>query len=215
MPADDLHPAEQVFAASPVIPVVTVDRPENAVPLARALVAGGLAAIEVTLRTPGAVECIRAIAAEVPEAQVGAGTVRGAAQLEEAVAAGAAFLVTPATTAVLLDRLEECPVPVLPGVATPTEVALVLERGIETMKLFPAEAIGGIALLRALAGPFPEARFCPTGGIGPERAPAYLALENVVAVGGSWVAEHDPLAPDWATVTAVAHAAAQLRQPKP
>src|SRR5262249_32252670 len=144
--------ADRIFAGSPGIPIVTVDRLEQAVPLARALAAGGLNTIEGMLRTPIALECLRAIAAEGPAIRVGAGTVRDGDQLEAAVAAGAEFVATPATTATLLDSLEQSPVPVLPGVATPTEVARLLDRGIETMKLFPAEAVGGRALLHALGG---------------------------------------------------------------
>jgi 2-dehydro-3-deoxyphosphogluconate aldolase / (4S)-4-hydroxy-2-oxoglutarate aldolase len=180
------------------------------VPLARAVLAGGLSTLEVTLRTPVALEAIAAIAAELPELVVGAGTIRDGGQIEAARAAGARFLVTPAATATLLDELDGCGLPALPGVATPSEVARVLDGGFREMKLFPAEPAGGTALLRALAGPFPEARFCPTGGIGPERGADYLALPNVFAVGGSWVTERDPADPDWGAVAAAARAAAEL-----
>jgi 2-dehydro-3-deoxyphosphogluconate aldolase/(4S)-4-hydroxy-2-oxoglutarate aldolase len=201
---------EEILAGDPVVPVVTIERLEDAVPLARAIVAGGLGTIEVTLRTPVALDCIRAIAAAAPELRVGAGTVLDAGGAEAAVDAGAAFLVTPATTAELLDAFAASPVPALPGVATPSEVAAVLARGMRTMKLFPAGAVGGTALLRALAGPFPEARFVPTGGIDAGSAADYLALANVLAVGGSWVAARDPLRPDWDAVAAAARAAAAL-----
>jgi 2-dehydro-3-deoxyphosphogluconate aldolase/(4S)-4-hydroxy-2-oxoglutarate aldolase len=196
----------------PVIPVVTLERVEEAVPLAAALLAGGLTSIEVTLRTPAALPGIEAIVAELPEVAVGAGTVRTPAQVEQAAAAGASFLVSPASTARLLDAMEESELPFLPGVAGPSEVANVLERGVGDMKLFPAEVLGGPSLLRALGGPFPEARFCPTGGIDAARAPVYLALENVAAIGGSWVADRDPAAPDWSKVGAAAGAASGLRR---
>lgn len=194
----------------PVIPVVTLERAEEAVPLAAALLAGGLTTVEVTLRTPAALAGIAAIAAEVPEISVGAGTVLDAAQAEQAAVAGASFLVSPASTPPLLDAMAAVGLPFLPGVASPSEVASLLERGIGDMKLFPAAALGGPVLLRALAGPFPEARFCPTGGIWPEDARQYLNLENVAAIGGSWVADRDPAAPDWTAVSAAAHAASAL-----
>ncbi|MBS1881947.1 MAG: bifunctional 4-hydroxy-2-oxoglutarate aldolase/2-dehydro-3-deoxy-phosphogluconate aldolase [Actinobacteria bacterium] len=198
------------FRPGPVIPVVTIARREEAVPLARAIAAGGLATIEVTLRSEVALTAIGEIAAAVPEIAVGAGTVRRPEQVDAAIAAGAAFLVTPATTPALLDALAASPVPVLPGVATASEVAGVLDRGIERMKLFPAAALGGTPLIGALAGPFPEARFCPTGGIDAGSAAGYLALANVLAVGGSWVADRDPERPDWSRVSIAARAAAAL-----
>jgi len=194
----------------PVIPVVTIVRGAEAVPLARALAAGGLSTIEVTLRSAVALESIRAIATEVPEIAVGAGTIRRPDQIEAAIGAGASFLVTPATTPALLDLIVDSTVPVLPGVATPSEVASVLERGIERMKLFPAGPLGGRGLIRALAGPFPEARFCPTGGIDAGTVADYLALPNVFAVGGSWVADRDIDAPDWSAITTASRAAAAL-----
>jgi 2-dehydro-3-deoxyphosphogluconate aldolase/(4S)-4-hydroxy-2-oxoglutarate aldolase len=179
----------QLLGGEQVLPIATIERLEEAVPIARALVAGGHSALEVTLRTPPALEAIVAISAEVPELVVGAGTVRHPDQVEAAREAGARFLASPAITAMLLDEFEDCGLPVLCGVATPTGVARVLDRGFLEMKLFPAEAIGGAALLQALGGPFPEASFCPTGGIGPARAADYLALPNVFAVGGSWVTD--------------------------
>jgi 2-dehydro-3-deoxyphosphogluconate aldolase / (4S)-4-hydroxy-2-oxoglutarate aldolase len=176
---------EDVVALAPVIPVVVVDNVEHAVPLAEALVRGGLPAIEVTLRTDAALGAIERIAAEVPDARVGAGTVLTPAQGRAALAAGAQFLVAPGTTAALLDGLAEAPL--LPGATTASEVMMLLERGIEHAKFFPAETSGGIAALRALAGPFPQMRFCPTGGIDAQNAREYLALPNVACVGGTWM----------------------------
>ncbi|MEU6287564.1 bifunctional 4-hydroxy-2-oxoglutarate aldolase/2-dehydro-3-deoxy-phosphogluconate aldolase [Streptomyces sp. CA-100214] len=204
-------PATSVLDLAPVVPVVVVDDLADAVPLARALVAGGLPAIEVTLRTPVAVDAIRAIAGEVPGAVVGAGTVITPDQVGEVVAAGARFLVSPGWTDVLLDAMRASGVPYLPGVSTTSEVVALLERGVREMKFFPAEAAGGTAYLKALAAPLPQARFCPTGGIGPGSAPEYLALPNVGCVGGSWMLPKDAVADrDWGRVEALARAAAAL-----
>ncbi|MFF0510306.1 bifunctional 4-hydroxy-2-oxoglutarate aldolase/2-dehydro-3-deoxy-phosphogluconate aldolase [Streptomyces sp. NPDC004250] len=204
-------PAASVLDLAPVVPVVVVDDLADAVPLARALVAGGLPAIEVTLRTPVAVDAIRAIAGEVPGAVVGAGTVITPDQVAEVVAAGARFLVSPGWTDVLLDAMRTSGVPFLPGVSTTSEVVALLERGVREMKFFPAEAAGGTAYLKALAAPLPQARFCPTGGIGPGSAPEYLALPNVGCVGGSWMLPKDAVADrDWDRVEALARAAAAL-----
>ncbi|MFF8677901.1 bifunctional 4-hydroxy-2-oxoglutarate aldolase/2-dehydro-3-deoxy-phosphogluconate aldolase [Streptomyces sp. NPDC015237] len=204
-------PAASVLDLAPVVPVVVVDDLADAVPLARALVAGGLPAIEVTLRTPVAVDAIRAIAGEVPGAVVGAGTVITPDQVGEVVAAGARFLVSPGWTDVLLDAMRASGVPYLPGVSTTSEVVALLERGVREMKFFPAEAAGGTAYLKALAAPLPQARFCPTGGIGPGSAPEYLALPNVGCVGGSWMLPKDAVADrDWDRVEALARAAAAL-----
>ncbi|MGW3861241.1 bifunctional 4-hydroxy-2-oxoglutarate aldolase/2-dehydro-3-deoxy-phosphogluconate aldolase [Streptomyces sp. NPDC005047] len=204
-------PAASVLDLAPVVPVVVVDDLADAVPLARALVAGGLPAIEVTLRTPVAVDAIRAIAGEVPGAVVGAGTVITPDQVGEVVAAGARFLVSPGWTDVLLDAMRASGVPYLPGVSTTSEVVALLERGVREMKFFPAEAAGGTAYLKALAAPLPQARFCPTGGIGPGSAPEYLALPNVGCVGGSWMLPKDAVADrDWGRVEALARAAAAL-----
>lgn len=201
-----------VLDLAPVVPVVVVDDPSDAVPLARALVAGGLPAIEVTLRTPAALEAIRAIADAVPDALVGAGTVITPEQVTEAVTAGARFLVSPGWTDVLLDAMRASGVPCLPGVSTTSEVVALLERGVREMKFFPAEAAGGTAYLKSLGGPLPQARFCPTGGIGPTTAPDYLALPNVGCVGGSWMLPADAVAArDWARVEELARAAAGLR----
>ncbi|MFC8710065.1 bifunctional 4-hydroxy-2-oxoglutarate aldolase/2-dehydro-3-deoxy-phosphogluconate aldolase [Streptomyces sp. NPDC057197] len=200
-----------VLDLAPVLPVVVLEDPAAAVPLARALVAGGLPAIEVTLRTPAAPEAIAAIAAEVPGAVVGAGTVVTPAQVEQCVVAGARFLVSPGWTDTLLSAMAASGLPYLPGVSTTSEVVALLERGVREMKFFPAEAAGGTAYLRSLAGPLPQARFCPTGGIGPGTAPDYLALPNVGCVGGSWMVPADAVAAgDWARVERLAREAAGL-----
>ncbi|MEU6405953.1 bifunctional 4-hydroxy-2-oxoglutarate aldolase/2-dehydro-3-deoxy-phosphogluconate aldolase [Streptomyces sp. NPDC046985] len=204
-------PADSVLALAPVLPVVVLEDAADAVPLARALVAGGLPAIEITLRTAAAPEAIRAVAHQVPEAVVGAGTVTGPGQADAAVAAGARFLVSPGWTETLLAAMTASGVPFLPGVSTASEVVALLERGIREMKFFPAEAAGGAAYLRSLAGPLPQARFCPTGGIGQDTAPEYLALPNVGCVGGSWMVPAEALAArDWARVERLARAAAGL-----
>ncbi|MFF8376305.1 bifunctional 4-hydroxy-2-oxoglutarate aldolase/2-dehydro-3-deoxy-phosphogluconate aldolase [Streptomyces sp. NPDC015661] len=207
----DLAPGDR---AVPVVPVVVIEDAADAVPLARALVAGGLPLIEVTLRTPAALDAVRAIADGVPEAVVGAGTVVSAAGVAEAVAAGARFLVSPGWTEGLLGAMRDAGVPFLPGVSTASEVVALLERGVEDMKFFPAEAAGGVPYLKSLAGPLPRARFCPTGGISPASAPAYLALPNVGCVGGTWMLPPDALAArDWARVESLARGAAELSSP--
>lgn len=196
----------------PVMPVVVVDDAATAVPLARALVDGGLPAIELTLRTPAALEALRLIAAEVPEIALGAGTVTTPAQAEAAVAAGAGFLVSPGLTPDLLTAMLGTGVPFLPGTASVSEVMAVLDAGLTEMKFFPAEAAGGAPYLRSVAGPLPQARFCPTGGITPATAPAYLALPNVGCVGGSWLTPADAVAAgDWARIRDLAAEAAALR----
>ena len=176
-----------LMALAPVVPVVVIDDPDAAVPLAKALVAGGLLAIEVTLRTPTALEAIRRIAAEVPEAVIGAGTIVTPAQAAEAAAAGARFLVSPGCTDSLRSAMTDTGLPFLPGVATASEAMALLEHGITAMKFFPAESAGGASYLKSLNGPLPQIRFCPTGGIAPQTAPTYLALPNVPCVGGSWL----------------------------
>lgn len=205
-------PTPSVLDLAPVIPVVVIDDAAHAVPMARALVAGGLPAIEVTLRTPAARDAIRAIAEEVPGAVVGAGTVLTAEQAETSVAAGARFLVSPGWTDRLLDAMRASGVPFLPGVSTTSEVVALLERGVSDMKFFPAEAAGGTAYLRSLASPLPQARFCPTGGIDASLAPGYLALPNVRCVGGTWMLPPDAVAArDWGRVEHLAREAAALR----
>ncbi|MFF3410700.1 bifunctional 4-hydroxy-2-oxoglutarate aldolase/2-dehydro-3-deoxy-phosphogluconate aldolase [Streptomyces sp. NPDC002742] len=206
-------PHASVLDLAPVVPVVVVEDAADAVPLARALVAGGLPVIEVTLRTPAALGAIRAIADAVPDAVVGAGTVLTPEHVAESVAAGARFLVSPGWTDVLLDAMKASGVPFLPGVSTTSEVVALLERGVREMKFFPAQAAGGTAYLKSLAGPLPEARFCPTGGIGPDCAPDYLALSNVGCVGGSWMLPADAIAArDWRRVEALAREASALRR---
>ncbi|MEW1720611.1 bifunctional 4-hydroxy-2-oxoglutarate aldolase/2-dehydro-3-deoxy-phosphogluconate aldolase [Streptomyces sp. NPDC093109] len=202
-----------VLDLAPVVPVVVLDDAADAVPLARALVAGGLPAIEVTLRTAAALEAIRAIAAEVPDAVVGAGTVVTPGAVADSVAAGARFLVSPGWTEALLTAMRDSGVPFLPGVSTVSEVVALLEHGVTEMKFFPAEAAGGPAYLKSVSGPLPQARFCPTGGITAEKAPAYLALPNVGCVGGTWMLPPDALAAkDWARVEALAREASALRR---
>ncbi|GGQ09364.1 bifunctional 4-hydroxy-2-oxoglutarate aldolase/2-dehydro-3-deoxy-phosphogluconate aldolase [Streptosporangium pseudovulgare] len=197
---------------APVIPVVVIDDPETAVPLARALAAGGLPVIEVTLRTACALDAVARIAAEVPEAVVGAGTVRTPADVTASVAAGARFLVSPGSTPRLLDAMEEGGIPFLPGAATSSEVMALAERGLTEMKFFPAEAAGGVPYLKSLGGPLPEVRFCPTGGIRLQTAPEYLALANVGCVGGTWLTPADALAAgDYARIEKLAAEAAALR----
>ncbi|MFJ2817465.1 bifunctional 4-hydroxy-2-oxoglutarate aldolase/2-dehydro-3-deoxy-phosphogluconate aldolase [Streptomyces sp. NPDC087294] len=204
-------PVPSVLDLAPVVPVVVIEDVADAVPLARALVAGGLPAIEVTLRTPAALDSIRAIAGAVPGAVVGAGTVLTPVQVSEAVAAGARFLVSPGWTETLLEAMRASGVPFLPGVSTTSEVVALLERGVREMKFFPAQAAGGTAYLRSLAGPLPQARFCPTGGIGAANAPEYLALPNVGCVGGTWMLPADAVAAgDWTRVEALAREAAGL-----
>lgn len=204
--------ARSVLDLAPVVPVVVLEDAADAVPLARALVAGGLPAIEVTLRTAAALDAIAAIAAEVPEAVVGAGTVISVANVAETVAAGARFLVSPGWTDTLLAAMRASGVPFLPGVSSASEVVGLLERGVTDMKFFPAEAAGGTAYLKALASPLPQARFCPTGGISAASAPHYLALPNVGCVGGSWMLPGEAIArKDWARVERLAAEAAALR----
>ncbi|MFH8515696.1 bifunctional 4-hydroxy-2-oxoglutarate aldolase/2-dehydro-3-deoxy-phosphogluconate aldolase [Streptomyces gelaticus] len=201
-----------VLDLAPVVPVVVLEDASDAVPLARALVAGGLPAIEVTLRTAAAPAAIGAIAAEVPEAVVGAGTVVSVRNVADTVAAGARFLVSPGWTDRLLDAMKTSGVPFLPGVSTTSEVVALLERGVTEMKFFPAEAAGGTAYLKALSAPLPQARFCPTGGISLASAPSYLALPNVGCVGGSWMVPADAVAAkDWARVERLASEASALR----
>ncbi|WGY02465.1 bifunctional 4-hydroxy-2-oxoglutarate aldolase/2-dehydro-3-deoxy-phosphogluconate aldolase [Nocardioides sp. QY071] len=195
----------------PVLPVVVIDDLATAVPIARALVDGGLPAIELTLRTPLALEAIRLIAAEVPEIALGAGTIATPGQASAAVAAGAGFLVSPGCTPSLLAAMQDTGVPFLPGTATVSEVMAVLDAGVSEMKFFPAEAAGGAAYLRAVGGPLPQARFCPTGGITPASAPGYLALPNVGCVGGSWLTPADAVAAgDWERISKLAAEAAAL-----
>jgi 2-dehydro-3-deoxyphosphogluconate aldolase/(4S)-4-hydroxy-2-oxoglutarate aldolase len=197
---------------SPVVPVVVVEDAGAAVPLARALVAGGVRVIEITLRSEAAVPAIQRVAAEVPEIVVGAGTVTSAAQVVAVQRAGARFVVTPGSPSGLVDAVLDSGLPLLAGASTVTEMMRLADRGLTAMKLFPAEASGGRPYLSAVAGPCPQLRFCPTGGITPQTAADWLALPNVGCVGGSWLAPRDLVrAGDWAAVTRLAAAASALR----
>jgi len=196
---------------APVIPVVVLDDPATAVPVARALVAGGLPVIELTLRTPAALACIERIATEVPEITVGAGTVTRPEHARQAADVGATFLVSPGTTPALYDAMSATGLAVLPGCATVTEVLALLELGQTELKLFPAEASGGARFLSSVHGPLPQVRFCPTGGITAATAPSYLALPNVACVGGSWLTPGDAVARgEWGRIERLARAAAAL-----
>jgi 2-dehydro-3-deoxyphosphogluconate aldolase/(4S)-4-hydroxy-2-oxoglutarate aldolase len=193
---------------APIIPVITIERLEDAVPVARALVAGGLRVLEITLRTPVAASAAAAIAADVLEGVVGIGTVLTPKDLVEARQTGAQFALSPGCTAELLDAAAQSDLPFIPGIATASELMLALSRGFDTVKFFPAVPAGGIAALKALAGPFPQARFCPTGGISEENAADWLALPNVPVVGGSWLTPPDDLrAGNWDAITARARRA--------
>ena len=197
----------------PVIPVIVLERVADAVPLARALVAGGVRVLEVTLRTPVALECMRAIVREVPEAIVGAGTLRTPADVDAAVAAGCRFGVSPGYTAAIGEACRQRGLPLLPGVATAGEVMAASGDGHRFLKFFPATAAGGVPMLKALAGPFPDIVFCPTGGITAETAPQFLALPNVKVCGGSWLMPADALrAGDWARITRLAAEASALKR---
>ena len=196
---------------APVLPVVVVDDPEKAVPLARALVSGGLPGVEITLRTSGAMAAIERVAAEVPEAVVGAGTVTTPEKADAAARAGANFLVSPGCSPRLSAAMADTGLPFLPGVSTVSEAMALLEQGVHEMKFFPAEPAGGAAFLKALSSPLPQARFCPTGGITVDSAPAYLALPNVGCVGGSWLTPASLVeAGRWDEITGLARAASQL-----
>ena len=197
---------------APVIPVVVIESAARAVPLARALLRGGTGIIELTLRTAAALEAARAIATEVPELVLGIGTVVSGEQAEAAADAGAQFLVSPGAGERLLDAMTATGLPFLAGTATPSDVVRLLDRGITEAKLFPAEVVGGQAMLKALAGPFAQVRFCPTGGITPANAPGYLAQPNVGCVGGTWIAPPElQAADDYPAITRLAAAAAALR----
>jgi len=202
----------ELIPHGPVIPVIVLDRVGDAVPLARALVAGGVRVLEVTLRTPAALACIEAIARAVPEAIVGAGTLRSAADARAARDAGSAFGVSPGYTKALGAACRDIGLPLLPGVATASEVMAAQADGIDFLKFFPATAAGGLPMLKALAGPFPDVVFCPTGGITLESAPQFLALPNVKVCGGSWLTPAAVVAAgDWDRITRLAREAAALR----
>jgi 2-dehydro-3-deoxyphosphogluconate aldolase/(4S)-4-hydroxy-2-oxoglutarate aldolase len=197
-----------------VIPVLTIERLEDAVPLARALVTGGVRVLEVTLRTPVAIEAARAIMAEVPEAIVGIGTILNADDLARARTLGASFGISPGATPDLLKAAAASGLPFAPGIATASELMQALAHGFNLVKFFPAEQSGGIKALRALAGPFPDVRFCPTGGVGEANAAAWLAEPNVVAVGGSWLCPAaDIRSGNWDGITAMCELAMKLLKP--
>ena len=202
----------ELVAFGPVIPVIVLQRVEDAVPMARALVAGGVRVLEVTLRTPAALACMAAIAREVPEAIVGAGTLRSAADVRAARDVGCQFGVSPGYTAALAAACRDVGLPLLPGVATAGEVMAANADGLSFLKFFPATAAGGVPMLKALAGPFPDVVFCPTGGITAESAPQFLALANVKVCGGSWLTPADAIeAGDWTRIAALARQASTLR----
>ncbi len=202
-----------IMRASPVIPVIAIDDIEYAVPLAKALVAGGIRVLEVTLRTVHGLRAIRAIAEQVPGAIVGVGTLTQADEFVAARDAGAVFGVSPGLTPALIAAAKSSGLPLLPGVMTPSEVMAAREAGFRQLKLFPAVPAGGVGMLNAIAGPLGDVTFCPTGGISLETAPDFLACKNVACVGGSWLTPKDLLkAGDWARITALAAAASKLRK---
>lgn len=204
-----MHQAiERVVSAAPVVPVMVIEKLEHAVPLARALVAGGLPVLEITLRTDCALDAIRAIKAEVEGAIVGAGTVNTPADVARAVEAGSEFLVSPGSTPSLIDAVLESGVPILPGVNSPSEVMALMARGFKYLKFFPAEAAGGVPMLKSINGPLPQVKFCPTGGVSLKNLNDYLSLPNVVCVGGSWMAPVEMMyAGDWAGIERLAREA--------
>ncbi|RST79395.1 2-dehydro-3-deoxy-phosphogluconate aldolase [Aquibium carbonis] len=203
--ADKLLP---IMTGQPVIPVLKIARAADAAPLARALAKGGLPAIEITLRTRDALDAIRIAAAEVPEAIIGAGTILSARQYDQAVDAGARFIVSPGTTQELLDAARASDTPLLPGAITPSEIMAAAEEGYALLKFFPAEQAGGAAFLKALSSPLAGVRFCPTGGITAANAASYLSLPNVICVGGSWVAPDELVdAGDWVAIEELARKA--------
>ena len=205
--------ALDVMRDAPVIPVIVLHDVRHAVPMARALVAGGIRMLEVTLRTPQALECIRAIAAEVPDAVVGAGTVRTSADAAAAARAGARFAVSPGFTPAVGRACRDAGLPLLPGVATGSEIMTAQEEGFSALKFFPAVQAGGTAMLKAWQGPFGDVAFCPTGGIQPGNAAEFLALKNVACVGGSWLVPADALEQgDWSRITRLAREASALQR---
>lgn len=209
--ASSNHAIDDILRHACVVPVLTIDDIDDAIPLARTLVDAGLPVLEVTLRTPAALRAIERMR-EVPGAIVGAGTVINARDLDAVEHAGAAFAISPGATSALYAAARDRTIPLLPGIATASELMAGLEHGWRRFKFFPAEASGGIAALRGFAGPFADVRFCPTGGIDATKAPAYLALSNVSAIGGSWmVPAHALRARDWQTIQALASAASTLR----
>jgi len=202
-----ITPAE-IFAAGPVVPVLVIHKVEHAVPLAHALISGGIKVLEVTLRTPAALEVIKAISKQVPDAIIGAGTVTNAQQLKEVTDAGAKFAISPGMTADLLAAGTQGCIPLIPGISSISDLMKAKDAGYADLKFFPAEASGGIKALKSIGGPFPDISFCPTGGIGPNNYRDYLALTNVKCVGGSWLAPDEAIANgDWDMITELANTA--------
>lgn len=205
-------PINEILKVAPVVPVMVVERLEDAVPLAKALYEGGLKVLEITLRTPCALDAITAMVEALPaDAVIGAGTIITPADLEKAVKAGSTFLVSPGTTPALIEAAKSCSIPLLPGVATPTEAMHLYVQGFSHLKFFPAEAAGGVPMLKSIGGPLPQITFCPTGGIDLAKAPSYLALPNVACVGGTWMAPKELMkAGRWDEITRLAREAASL-----
>ncbi len=204
-----LSPA-QVFAAGPVVPVIVINQLEHAVPLAKALLAGGIRVLEVTLRTPVAMDAIRQIAQQVPEAIIGAGTVTNAQQLAEVTEAGAQFAISPGLTGSLLEAANKGTIPLIPGISSISELMTGLDYGYDHFKFFPAEAAGGLAAIKSISGPFPQVTFCPTGGISPANYREYLSHKSIRCVGGSWVAPESLMNNgDWQGITELARKAVE------
>lgn len=205
---------DKIVQVAPVVPVMVVERLEDAVPLAQALYNGGLKVLEITLRTPVALDAIRAMVDALPDdAVIGAGTIVTPDDLKKAVEAGSTFLVSPGTTAELIEAAKASDVPLLPGIATPSEAMNLLAHGFTHMKFFPAEAAGGVAMVKSIGGPLPQITFCPTGGINLAKAPEYLSLPNVACVGGTWMAPKNLIAEKrWDEIEKLAREAAQLER---
>ncbi|XCN74749.1 MAG: bifunctional 4-hydroxy-2-oxoglutarate aldolase/2-dehydro-3-deoxy-phosphogluconate aldolase [Candidatus Electrothrix aestuarii] len=205
---DKVISAPEVLLAGPVIPVIVINDSDHAVPLAQALVTGGIRVLEITLRSDAALEAIRRIRSNVPEALVGAGTVLSGQDLQAVAEAGGYFAISPGLTPSLLSAAEQMSIPLIPGVASASELMMALEAGLTELKFFPAQAAGGVEMLKSFAGPFPQVRFCPTGGITPENYREYLALKNVACVGGSWLVPAEKIAQgDWGALTQLAREA--------
>ncbi|WP_020209334.1 bifunctional 4-hydroxy-2-oxoglutarate aldolase/2-dehydro-3-deoxy-phosphogluconate aldolase [Gilvimarinus chinensis] len=205
---------DEILKVAPVVPVMVIENLEDAVPLARALYNGGLKVLEITLRTPVALDAIKAMVAELPEdAVIGSGTVVTPEDLQASVDAGAKFMVSPGTTPALIEAAKTSPVPLLPGIATPSEAMNLYTQGFTHLKFFPAEAAGGVAMVKSIGGPLPQITFCPTGGINLEKAPTYLALPNVACVGGTWMAPKNLIAEKkWDEIETLARQAASLER---
>jgi len=202
---------KEIMNSSPIVPVMVINNVDHAVPLAKALVAGGITTLEITLRTEAALESITRIKAEVPEATVGAGTIINIETLNKAIAAGAEFIVSPGTTDTMIDAAIATGVPLLPGVANPSEAMRLLEKGITEMKFFPAEAAGGIPMLKSIGAPIPQITFCPTGGVSQKNVKDYYNLPNVACVGGSWMCAANLVdAENWDEITRLSAEAIQL-----